>query len=120
MRACAAFFMTPFEWREGEWRHASERYKTWSETAPYPKLIGDLYVYAREGAAALYRLDTQTGGVRTVPWPAAFASLRRRLEMPRPADPAGSRPMAPPVQWTVEEEIPALVLWVSERCRLLE
>lgn len=116
MRACMTFLVAPFEWREGHWRDVGEHYQTWSQTAAYPKLIRNVYLVSGEGeaAAALYRFDPQVNRLDIVEWPSGFSPLRRRLEALRRPNPPESRQAPRPAQWTIEEDIPALVLYVFE------
>jgi len=116
MRACLVFLVAPFEWREGHWRNVGEHYKVWSQTAAYPKLVRDVYLTSGqdEGVPGLYRFDPRVNRLDTVPWPSGFSPLRNRLEPLLGPNPPASRQVPRPAQWTIKEEIPALVLYVFE------
>ena len=65
-------------------------YDFWQTTAPYPGLIGDIYVAApgREDALALQRFNPESGLLDEADWPETLVELRRRVEdlraAPRP------------------------------------
>ena len=65
-------------------------YDFWQMTAPYPDLIGDIYVAVpgREDALALRRFNPVSGLLDEADWPETLVELRRRVEdlraSPRP------------------------------------
>lgn len=115
MRVCATFLVAPFEWREGHWRQVGEHFRVWSQTATYPKLVRNVYVMSQHAGdrGELHRFDPAGGELEATPWPSQFAALRQRLES-RGEQSAMVPGLGPrPVQWTIEEQPPALVLIVN-------
>jgi signal transduction histidine kinase len=90
----------------------TSRYERWQATAPYPKLIRDIYVATAETNAptTLQRFVPATRLLEPVDWPGALAPLRAQLADTREEKtPSGSmvvRMMTPAV-W---EQVPAIVV----------
>jgi signal transduction histidine kinase len=116
IRACLIFLVAPFEWREGNWPDLMAHYQLWSQTAVFPKLVRTVYLASGQAQEApkIYRFDPRSNQLVAEPWPSRFSLLRKRLEARRePKRQAPSRATSP-AQWTIEEQIPALVLFVSQ------
>jgi signal transduction histidine kinase len=115
MRACLVFLMAPFEWNEDNSANIAERYRSWSQIAPSPRLVRNVYLATGQsiGGPALRRFDPQANRLATVPWPSGLSPLRSRLDELFEGSSPESRSAPRPVRWTIEEEIPALVLLIS-------
>jgi signal transduction histidine kinase len=66
---------------EGVEERLAERYRLWLAGAPYPDLVGDLWLAYRSdrgdgGSPRLRRLDAESGRFVDVPWPAGLAPVR--------------------------------------------
>lgn len=57
-------------------------YDFWQTTAPYPGLVGDIYVAAagQDEAPTLQRFDPASGRLEPAVWPETLVELRRRVE----------------------------------------
>jgi signal transduction histidine kinase len=62
-------------------RYHFQRFEHWNQTAPYPRLIGEVMLvnYDEQGRPQLSRLDTQAKRFELTEWPGELLSLRDRL-----------------------------------------
>jgi len=113
MRACLVFLIPPFEWTEDE-PAIEERYRVWMQTAPFPGLVRNVYLAAGRGSGkpALWRFHPPMNRLDAAEWPPAFLPLLNRLQTRFESASAISGSPSRPVQWTIDEEVPALVLLV--------
>src|ERR1700730_5994022 len=100
--------------------HYLEEYEEWTEVAPNPDLVSDIFVlqHAAEKNPELLHLNHTTGLVEPADWPANMeqlhqilkspAHLREQLDRP-PAPPPGVRRTDAPNEWLFDPHIPALV-----------
>jgi signal transduction histidine kinase len=61
-----------------------ERFERWSQTAPYARLVSEVFVvnYDEQGHPTLSRLDAQTKRLQLSDWSNELLTLRDRLERP--------------------------------------
>ena len=95
------------------WHDYAARYRRWQQSAPYPRLVRDLYLVERgaedNGDTRLFRFDPAGETFAPTEWPAEFASLRpttARIVLPDAALPAAASLMPAPVLG----DIPAVVI----------
>jgi two-component system sensor histidine kinase SenX3 len=100
--------------------HYLEEYEEWTEVAPNPDLVSDIFVlqHAAGKNPELLHLNHTTGLVEPADWPANMeqlhqilkspAHLREQLDRP-PAPPPGVRRTDAPNEWLFDPHIPALV-----------
>lgn len=81
------------------------RLEQWNQTAPYPRLISDVFVvnYDAEGRSRLGRLNKDTKRFELTEWSGELLNLRDRFE--RRDETAGPSPLE-----SFSEELPALVV----------
>ncbi len=101
--------------RDQSWKEYARRYNHWFETAPYPRLVGDVYLVQIYESGRLYlaQYDTEVQRFRTVEWPDPLASLHQRFEeAAKTTHIEGSMVVgsAPP---PVVEDLPALIIPLS-------
>ena len=95
---------------DGGERYAA-RFERWAARSEHPGLVAAVYVFAPEnGKLVLRRFDKTERAFVASDWPAAFSSLRARLEG---IEPGGGRPERGPGPrgpfGMVEDEVPAIV-----------
>ena len=100
--------------------HYLEEYEEWTEVAPNPDLVSDIFVlqHAAGKNPELLHLNHTTGLIEPADWPANMeqlhqilkspAHLREQLDRP-PAPPPGVRRTDAPNEWLFDPHIPALV-----------
>ena len=90
----------------------AERYDSWLRSAPYPRLVSELFLVEMDGGVAprLFRFKREASAFEPADWPSEFAGLRQRFEQEHLS--YSSQPgsdveisLAP-----VAEDIPALVI----------
>lgn len=81
-RAFLSFQMDSEMLREKNAGDFAERFEQWAKSAPYPKLVSDLYVLEINGPGqtTLSRFNPAEKKFAPVEWPTDFAALRPRLE----------------------------------------
>src|SRR2546426_11747620 len=95
---------TPFQIREGFPENGGtvlQRYQAWLEGATYPRLILsiDLIRTSPEATPDFYKLDMQSGSLKSAPLPPEFANIRERFR-PGPPNfsvPAGTMALVVPI-----------------------
>jgi signal transduction histidine kinase len=99
--------------RAHAWHDYAERYRRWQQSAPYPRLVRELYLVERDADdkedARLLRFDPASETFTPVEWPAEFAPLRPRtahIVLPVAPIPAPASLMPAPVLG----DIPAVVI----------
>jgi signal transduction histidine kinase len=95
------------------WHDYAERYRRWQQSAPYPRLVRELYLVEHDPDdtedARLSRFDPAGETFTPTEWPAEFASLRpptAHIVLPVAAPPAPASLMPAPVLG----DIPAVVI----------
>ena len=93
-------------------RHHLERFEHWNQTAPYARLISDVFVvnYDEQGRPRLARLDAKAKRFELTDWSGEFMNLRDRFER---RDESSRASVAAPGQDVLEpfaEDIPALIV----------
>lgn len=95
------------------------RFEQWDAKAPYPKLVGDVFLFERDehDTLRLRRFNRELKKFEAVEWPADFARLRARLEQGLAQD------KNPEVEQEisldpVEADVPALVAPVIKAPRV--
>lgn len=70
------------------WDKYARRYNHWNATAPYPRLVKDVYLVEinQRGRIRLSRFDPRTQRFEISAWPAALASVRQGYERAYPGD----------------------------------
>jgi signal transduction histidine kinase len=101
--------------RDQAWKDYARRYNHWFATAPYPRLVGDVYLVQiyENGRLYLAQYDTEVQRFRTVDWPDSLTSLHQRFEeAAKTTHIEGSMVVgsAPP---SVVEDLPALIIPLS-------
>lgn len=90
----------------------AERYDNWTKSAPYPKLVSDLFLVEvdKRGALSLSRFNREASTFEPHDWPTEFSKLRERFEQEHRS--YTSKPtteieihLAP-----IAEDVPALVI----------
>src|SRR5207237_7221005 len=78
--------------RARNWHDYAEHYRRWQQSAPYPRLVRDLYLVERgadeRADARLFRFDPTNETFTPTDWPPALAALRPRpvhIVLPTPA-----------------------------------
>ena len=68
--------------RDQAWKNYARRYEHWFANAPYPRLVGDIYLVEVYESGRLYlaHYDTKLQRFGTVEWPDSLRSLRERFE----------------------------------------
>ncbi|HEX5691474.1 MAG TPA: histidine kinase dimerization/phospho-acceptor domain-containing protein, partial [Roseiflexaceae bacterium] len=68
--------------RDQAWQNYARRYEHWFASAPYPRLVGEIYLVEvyENGRLYLASYDTKLQRFGTTEWPAKLESLRRRFE----------------------------------------
>ncbi|HET9222726.1 MAG TPA: hypothetical protein VFO07_09490, partial [Roseiflexaceae bacterium] len=68
--------------RDQGWEDYSRHYDHWFAKAPYPRLVGDVYLVEiyESGRLSLGHYDKQTKRFASTTWPNSLASLRQRFE----------------------------------------
>lgn len=91
-------------------RYNAERLKHWNETAPYPRLIGDVFVvsYDEQNRPLLRRLDEKTGRLEPTDWSGDPANWRERFGWPGESLGSGNAGQTPLESYA--EDIPALIV----------
>jgi signal transduction histidine kinase len=100
--------------------HYLEEYEEWTEVAPNPDLVSDIFVlqHAAGKNPELLHLNHTTGLVEPADWPANMEQLHQILKSPTrlreqldrpPAPPPGVRRTDAPNEWLFDPHIPALV-----------
>lgn len=113
--AAASFLLSPPAREDGPWDRFARRHEAWLESAPDRGLIRAVYAMEVEenGQARLLRSNPEAGTFEPAEsWPERYHPLRQSLlHRFRDARPLMGR-LRPPFEWAIEEEIPALVLWI--------
>jgi signal transduction histidine kinase len=89
----------------------ADRYAQWAAAAPYPQLVGDVFVFEQlpGQAATLARLDRDNAVIKPAAWPPALERLRTHFdEVPKTPHPMPSWPEL------IDEQAPALVIPLIE------
>ena len=95
---------------DGGERYAA-RFERWAARSEHPGLVAAVYVFAPEnGKPVLRRFDKTERAFVASEWPAAFSSLRARLEGIEPGGGRPERGVGPRGPFgMVEDEVPAIV-----------
>ena len=95
---------------DGGERYAA-RFERWAARSEHPGLVAAVYVFAPEnGKLVLRRFDKTERAFVASDWPAAFSSLRARLEGIEPGGGRPERGVGPRGPFgMVEDEVPAIV-----------
>jgi signal transduction histidine kinase len=80
-RAYRTFQLEAAVWRARDWRKYAARYEQWAASAPYPGLVGGVFLAeeAEDGQLRLLEWEMAAGEFAPRAWPAEFAALRERL-----------------------------------------
>lgn len=78
-RAYLSLQMDALTLRDKDWDTYKRHFDSWTAHAPYPKLVGDIYIgeISRAGVLRLMRFDKSTGHFSHAAWPEDFVSLQR-------------------------------------------
>jgi signal transduction histidine kinase len=89
-------------------RYHLERFEHWNQTAPYARLVSDVFVinYDDQGRPGLTRLDAKTKRLELTEWSGEFMNLRDRFENVHSGDGASGQNSIEPFA----EDIPALIV----------
>lgn len=85
-----------------------ERFDNWNQTAPYPRLIGDVFVvnYDEQDRPRLTRLDANTKRFESTEWAGELMNLRNRFERKDERAATSGQDLLEPFA----EDIPALIV----------
>lgn len=91
-------------------RYNAERLEQWSQTAPYPRLISDVFVvnYDEQGHPRLSRLDAKAGRLEPIDWSGEPANWRERFDWLDESSSSGIAAQTPLESYA--EDIPALIV----------
>jgi signal transduction histidine kinase len=89
-------------------RYQLERFEQWNQTAPYPRLISEVFVvnYDEQGRPRLSRVNAKTKRFELTEWSGEFANLRDRFAL---RDERSQAPKKDPLE-PFAEDIPALIV----------
>jgi signal transduction histidine kinase len=112
IRAHLNFHMDSFAPPDDIERYHVERLEQWNQTAPYPRLISDVFVvnYDEEGHPRLSRLDAQAGRFELAEWSGELVNLRDRFERQDESSHLGVAESGQNSLESFAEEIPALIV----------
>jgi signal transduction histidine kinase len=93
-------------------RYHLERLDQWNQTAPYPRLISDVFVvtYDEQGRLRLNRLNTNTKRFELTEWSGESANFRDRFERRSDGAPVGGEESAQNSIESFAEDIPGLII----------
>ena len=108
IRAYLNFHIDSFAPPDDIERHHFERLEEWNQTAPYPRLISDVFVvkYDKEGHPRLSHLHPKTKRFESNEWSGEQARLRARFARSEHAQTTVGQPS---FDW-LAEDIPALIV----------
>ncbi|MFL5801122.1 MAG: sensor histidine kinase [Roseiflexaceae bacterium] len=101
--------------RDQSWKDYARRYDHWFATAPYPRLVGDVYLVQiyENGRLYLAQYDTEVKRFRTVDWPESLTSLRQRFEDAAETTHVEGSMVVGSTPPPVAEDLPALIIPLS-------
>jgi signal transduction histidine kinase len=101
--------------RDQSWKDYARRYDHWLATAPYPRLVGDVYLVQVYESGRLYlaQYDTEVKRFRTVDWPESLASLHQRFEQAAKTTHIEGSMVVGSTPAAIAEDIPALIIPLS-------
>src|SRR5262245_6894360 len=101
--------------RDQAWKDYARRYDNWFATAPYPRLVRDVYLVQvyENGRLYLAQYDTEVKRFRTVDWPAPLASIRQRFEQAARTTHIEGSMVVGSTPEPVAEDLPALIIPLS-------
>jgi signal transduction histidine kinase len=90
----------------------AERYDNWTKSAPYPRLVSELFLVEADtqGALRLSRFNREASAFEPREWPAEFAGLRERFLQEQRSYTAKPTTEIEIQLAPIAEEIPALVI----------
>jgi signal transduction histidine kinase len=108
--------------RDQDWKEYALRYDHWFEKAPYPRLVGDIYLVEIYESGRLYlgHYDKQSKRFATDSWPASLASLRQRFTQTAKTIHVEGGLMVSETPAPVMEDIPALIIPLSRMALLAD
>jgi signal transduction histidine kinase len=91
-------------------RYNSERLDLWNQTAPYPRLISDVFVvnYDAQNRPVLTHLDAKAARLDPIDWSGEAAHWRERFDWPDESSSLGKTVQTPLESYA--EDIPALIV----------
>jgi signal transduction histidine kinase len=112
IRAYLNFHLDSFAPPDDIERYHAERLEQWHQTAPYPRLISDVFVvnYDEQGRPRLSRLDAKAGRFELAEWSGELVNLRDRFERQDESAQLGVATSAQNSLESFAEEIPALII----------
>src|SRR2546423_863460 len=123
-RACLSLQMDARTERQRDWQTYARRYDQWAQTAPYPQLLGGVYLVEPAGQAGaperlqLYRFERASISFAPVDWPAGLEQVGAALEQEFEAARLTSRFIYQSSVEVIDGEATALVMPVANQLRL--
>jgi signal transduction histidine kinase len=111
-RAYLSFQMDAATLRDQAWKDYARRSEHWFSTAPYPRLVGDVYLVEVYESGRLYlaHFDADQKRFATIDWPRPLAGLRQRFEQAAKTTHIEGGLMVGNAPAPVVEDVPALVI----------
>jgi len=114
IRAYVNFHMDSFTPPSNIEHYHLERFERWNQTAPYPRLISDIFLvtYDEQGRALLNHLESETKQFQTIDWSSSTAkdlmSLRERFDQTHESQMKSDRQQNSLESFV--EDVPALIV----------
>jgi signal transduction histidine kinase len=108
--------------RDQAWKKYAQRYERWFASAPYPRLIGDIYLVEVYESGRLYlaHYDTKLQRFGTVEWPARLNGLRQRFEQDAKTTHLEGDLMVGSAPPPVAGDIPAVIIPLARMSQLAD
>jgi signal transduction histidine kinase len=112
IRAYLNFHMDSFAPPDDIAGYHTERLEHWNQTAPYPRLIADVFAvnYDEQDQPHLSRLNPQAKRFEAIDWPSELANLRVQLERRDEGPHLQTSTTMPGSLESFDEDIPALII----------
>lgn len=121
-RAYLSFQIDAATITEHQWERYARRYQHWFTTAPYPELVGEVYLVEvnQLGRIHFSRYDAASGRFRPSLWPKALAPILAGFEQAYPQTEHGASQTTGAALAPVAAQIPALVIPAAREWRLTD
>ncbi len=98
-----------------QWEHYAQRYDHWMQHAPYPKLVGDVYLVElyQNGRVNLSRFHSDRRRFMAAEWPGALADLHTRFEQSVKTTRIENGVLVGNTIVPIDDKIPAVVIPVA-------
>jgi signal transduction histidine kinase len=108
--------------RDQVWDDYARRYDHWFAKAPYPRLVGEIYLVEMYESGRLYlgHYDKQSKRFVTVSWPETLAGMRQRFEQTAKTIHIEGGLMVSEAPPPVVEDLPALIIPLSRMALLAD